>query len=105
MSNRGAALVVGILVSCPLAQAGVYKPLSGSGVPVYSNVATKGAVSVASTSYVEASAPAARTGKPFRPTGARQSAYAAIAEKAAAKYGVDPALVNAVIQVESGFDP
>lgn len=34
-----------------------------------------------------------------------KKAYVKIADRAAAKYGVDPALVRSVIRVESGYDP
>lgn len=103
--NIRRAAVLGILVSCPFAQAGVFKKSSASGIPVYSNVSSKGAVAVAATSYVEPASAPDRVAKPFRPRGVQQVAYAEIAEKAAARYGVDPVLVNAVIQVESNFDP
>lgn len=58
----------------------------------------------AMTTYTVAGAPGLRATKPL-PTATAAHRYDAIVEQHAAKHGLSPDLVRAVIQVESAFDP
>jgi len=61
---------------------------------------------IARGSPAPAAAPAvARAGTAPAAAGARVRPYDALVRQTAAQYGIDPALVHAVIAVESGYDP
>ncbi len=49
--------------------------------------------------------PLAAAGTPYASGGAAGAAYAPLIEQAAARYGLDPAVLYGLIQQESGFDP
>ncbi|MFN7973543.1 MAG: lytic transglycosylase domain-containing protein [Acidobacteriota bacterium] len=80
--------------------ADVYKFTGVNGVVTYTNTPGRG-VRVPVTSGIWGYTP--RYASRIAPE--KRKEYAAIAERVATKYDVDPGLVKAVIAVESGFDP
>jgi soluble lytic murein transglycosylase-like protein len=63
------------------------------------------AASSADVAFPTGAAPATAPGEGTAGTSADTSAYDPLIEQAAARYGVDPAVLHGLIQQESGFDP
>lgn len=80
--------------SAPLYSTPAYAPAYGLGFPAY------GAPPPASYASQESEAPAAGSAAPADP-----AAYRGMIEQAAVRYGIEPAILQGLIQQESGFDP
>ncbi len=87
-----------LLLWAPAASADIYAGLSAEGVPVFSDRPADGLLLLPETRDISG-APMAR---PTNQAGMRR--YARQVELAATEQGLDPALVHAVVQVESGYD-
>ena len=98
-AGAGAALVLGILIvlltGSPQVWADIYKYIDSSGVVHFTNTPT-------STDYILYLQEKGRKQKVFRPA---PRTYDAIIQQAGKIYGVDAALIKAVIQAESNFNP
>jgi soluble lytic murein transglycosylase-like protein len=106
------ALALGALLACAglTAQADIYRTVdSVTGTVTYTNIRPQGVSfetvmrdPVPPAAAPQAAIPATRPGTGFRRTGAE---FASHIEDAARAYGVEPALIRAVISAESGHNP
>jgi soluble lytic murein transglycosylase-like protein len=89
----------------PSAQAAASSPTAGYSAPAASPSVTPGAA-IQPAAYMSPGAAPAPAGAPTAPgTSSSASPYGAQIAQAAARYGVDPAILHGLIQQESGFDP
>lgn len=86
----------------PVASADIYAGLSAEGVPVFSDRPADGLLLLPETSDRPGVPMARHLSHPSSQAGMRR--YARQVELAATEQGLDPALVHAVVQVESGYD-
>jgi soluble lytic murein transglycosylase-like protein len=118
-----AAVVTCALLAAPLAEASIYIyrgpsgerlvtniPMTGNGYKLLHEQSTMqnvGHLAAGRKGPTAADAPlfSIASGKPYKRKWVNSSEYDAYIREAALRHGVEPALVKAVIQVESNFDP
>jgi len=96
------ALAALCLLRAPAASADIYAGLSAEGVPVFSDRPADGLLLLPETSERSGVPMAHHLSHPSSQAGMQR--YARQVELAATEQGLDPALVHAVVQVESGYD-